>query len=288
MGQQPHERAAAAIRGLKRAQSTFGKRRFVTVEHPYNSWLWGFSLAEELNRGEFNYAVGSNCCWGGERVKWYALLNNSEEIHVHRPDCPGHENLRGYEVTLNPDGSLKFATEEEAEYKEAWCQAYAQGLRQQLDKLGWIDKALKIGRQKTFLKELTQSTQRLSVPSVAREVAIEVAQMEQSMHVGLERKHLREMARRTSIRGTDVRLLLGENGLETPYPAYRWLWHEVLAYAWREPRHINEGEGTAFNVMLRRRCKDPSKHEARYLNVVDSLVTRGAISKGRSPSKGMN
>jgi hypothetical protein len=61
-----------------------------------------------------------------------------------------------------------------------------------------------------------------------------------------------------------------------------------LAYAWREERHINEGEVGAFNVLLRRRAKDPSKHEMRYLNVVDSLVTRGAISKGRSPSRGMN
>lgn len=279
-----------ALRGLKRAKSTFGRRRFVTIEHPYNSWLWCFALAEELERDEFQYAIGSNCCWGGERVKWYALLNNSEEIHqaVHRPSCPGHDHLRGYEVSLNSDGSLRFATEEESEYKQAWCDAYAQGLKAQLVKLGWIEKALVAGRLKKIIKELQQSTQRLSDPAVALEVGREVAVLERGMQVGLERQHLREMARRTSIRGTDVRLLLGDNGLEAPYPAYRWLWHEVLAYAWREERHINEGEVGAFNVLLRRRAKDPSKHEMRYLNVVDSLVTRGAISKGRSPSRGMN
>eukprot|EP00435_Cladocopium_sp_Y103_P065153 s738_g27.t1 len=96
------------------------------------------------------------------------------------------------------------------------------------------------------------------------------------------------MARRTSIRGTDLRLLLGEENLEVPYPAYRWFWKEVLSYAWREARHINEGEICAFNVMLKRRAKDPSKHELRYLAIVDSMVTRGAVSKGRSPSRPLN
>ena len=137
-----------ALRGLKRASGVFGMRRYVTLEHPYNSWLWSFSLAEELSEGEFDYASGTNCCWGGDRVKWYALLNNSEEIHreVHRPLCEGHDNLRGYDVTLNPDGSLKFATEEEAEYKQAWCEAYARGLKAQLMKNGWIQKGLFEGR----------------------------------------------------------------------------------------------------------------------------------------------
>ena len=96
-----------ALRALKRAKSEFGRRRYVTVEHPYNSWLWSFALAEELVEDEFEYATGTNCCWGGDRIKWYALLNNSEEIHkeVHRPLCEGHESLRGYDVTLNPDPS---------------------------------------------------------------------------------------------------------------------------------------------------------------------------------------
>eukprot|EP00435_Cladocopium_sp_Y103_P059207 s283_g21.t1 len=261
-----------ALRGLKRAKGPFGKKRFVTVEHPYNSWLWCFTLAEELEQEDYQYAIGSNCCWGGERTKWYALLNNSEDIHnsVHRPLCPGHDNLRGYEVTLNDDGSLKFATEEESEYKVAWCDAYARGLKAQLMRLGWIERAIREGRLCKIAKELSQSTQRLSDPVVADEVGRQVELIEYGMREGMERAHLREMARRTSIRGTDVRLLMTDGVTEAPYPAYRWLWREVLAYAWRESRHINEGEVSAFNVMLRRRCKDPAKHEMRYLNVVDS------------------
>jgi len=42
-----------ALRGLRRGASTFGTRRYLSVEHPYNSWLWYLSLAEELVQGEF-------------------------------------------------------------------------------------------------------------------------------------------------------------------------------------------------------------------------------------------
>ena len=76
--------------------------------------------------------------------------------------------------------------------------------------------------------------------------------------------------------------------MEVPYPCYRWLWKEVLSYPWKEDRRINEGEISAFNVLLRRRAKDPSKHSMRYLAILDSLVSRGPISKGRSPSRPLN
>jgi hypothetical protein len=258
------------------------------VEHPYNSWLWYFSLIEELERAGYTFAVGTNCCWGGDREKWYALLNNAPEIQqeLDVPVCRGHEGLRGYEVSRNRDGSLHFATEEEAEYKPQWCEAYARGLKRQLHP--WIVRGLLDGRCRKLQKELEKSTARLSDPCVANTVANEIVLLEDGMGRGSEAAHLREMARRTSIRGTDLRLGLGVDNLEVPYPAYRWYWHEVLSYAWREERHINEGEVSAFNVMLKRRAKNPAKHELRYLAVVDSMVTRGAVSKGRSPSRALN
>lgn len=279
-----------ALRGLKRAKSTFGKRRFVTIEHPYGSWMWGFILAKELAEEDYQYEVGSNCCFGGDRVKWYGLLNNCEGIHeeVNHPYCPGHPGLLGYEASYNPDGSLHFATEEEAEYKPLWCQAYARGLRKHLEDLGWIQQSLVQGRARSIIKELEQATARLSHPDNINFVATEVAELEKNMAPGMERQHLRRMIRMTSIRGTDLRLMFGDNGIEVPYPAYRWLWQEVLSYKWREERRINEGELAAFNVMLRRRTRNPKKHEMRYLAILDSLVTRGAVSKGRSPSKGLN
>lgn len=279
---------AMALRGLKRAAGTFGRRRYVTVEHPYNSWLWYFSIVDELLGGEFEYAVGSNCCWGGLREKWHALLNNSPHIQreLHLPDCPGHEGLLPYEVTRNADGSLHFSTEEEAEYKGRWCAAYARGLKEQIRE--WIDRSQMDGRCKSIQWELEKSTHRLAEPDVANMAAQVIAQLEQQIVHGREAIHLREMARRLSIRGTDLRLLLGSDGTEVPYPAYRWYWEEVLSYAWKDERHINEGEVAAFIVMLKRRSKTPAKHEMRYISIVDSQVTRGAVSKGRSPSKGLN
>lgn len=90
-------------RGLRSCKSAFGQRRVVTVESPYNSWMWYFSMLDELLRGDYEYGAGSNCCWGGDAEKWYALLNNCEEIQqeLRRPNCPGHEGLRGYDVTYN-------------------------------------------------------------------------------------------------------------------------------------------------------------------------------------------
>lgn len=272
-----------ALRGLKRAKTPFGSERFLTMEHPYNSWLWYFNLVKELQSAGYQFAVGTACCFGGDREKWYALLNNSPAIHaeLHRPDCPGHQGLRGYGATRQPDGSLRFATEEESEYKQLWCQAYARGLRRELEHHGWISQSVRDGRRLKIQHELQQATERLKQPAVALAISAFVVELEAAMRRGQELTHLKEMARRTSIRGTDLRLLLGDNQMEVPYPAYRWLWKEVLAYGWREERHINEGEVSAFNTMLRRRAKDPAKHCTRYLAVVDSLVSRGAISKGR-------
>jgi hypothetical protein len=189
-------------------------------------------------------------------------------------------------VTRNDDGSLHFATEEEAEYKQLWCEAYARGLKRQIQ--SWIVRGLLDGRCRRVQQELVKSTARLSDPCVANTVANEIVLLEDGMGRGNEAAHLREMARRTSIRGTDLRLNLSADNLEVPYPAYRWYWHEVLAYAWKEERHINEGEVSAFNVMLKRRAKNPAKHVLRYLAVLDSMVTRGAVSKGRSPSRALN
>lgn len=71
-----------ALRGVRRAKSQFGASRFVTIERPYNSWLWYFNLVKELQQAGFTFASGSNCCFGGDREKWYALLNNSPAIQA--------------------------------------------------------------------------------------------------------------------------------------------------------------------------------------------------------------
>ena len=168
------------------------------------------------------------------------------------------------------------------------CQAYARGLRREGENRGWFAHAETRGREIILARELGQSTARLKDDKIASLVAEEVALLEVQMKPGLEVAHLQLMIRRTSIRGGDIKLFLWDSHQEIPYPAYRWRWNEVLSYAWNSERHINEGEVSAFNIMLRRRAKESKNHEMRYLAIVDSMVSRGAIGKGRSPSKPIN
>eukprot|EP00435_Cladocopium_sp_Y103_P060205 s905_g22.t1 len=184
-----------ALRGLKRMQGPFGESRYVTLEHPYDSWLWYFSIIEELRNAGFEFASGTYCCFGGQRTKWYALLNNSPEIQqeLDRPNCPGHDNLVGYEATVDDRGRIHYATAEESEYKPEWCAAYARGLKRQL--APWIERGLQDGRCRKLQKELASSTARLADPAVANAVANEVIHLEGGMTRGNEAAHLREMGR---------------------------------------------------------------------------------------------
>ena len=50
-------------------------------------------------------------------MKWFAILSDLPSLQRHLSmDCPGHPGLRSYEVEELPDGTLRFDTEEEAEY----------------------------------------------------------------------------------------------------------------------------------------------------------------------------
>lgn len=211
---------------------------------------------------------------------------------MNRPDCPGHENLRDYEVCKGPEGRLIFDTEEEAIYPRRWCTAYAKGLKCSLERTGKIPRAKFEGRCKSIMEDLGQSTRRLQSEAVQRNATEEIVHMENSMQTGREPEHLEEMIRRLSLRGTELKLHLqtdeGKEPQEIPYPAYRWLFRKVFSYRWHKDSHINIGELNAFISMLERRATQESKHSSRYLAIVDSMVVRRAVGKGRSPSKPMN
>ena len=128
---------AMAVKALKRGDQIKNDRtpRHWSLEHPKNSWLWEFTLAQQIEQAGFEKAIGSHCCFGGSREKWYAFCTSSEEVRSRlNVACPGHEGLLGYEVEELPDGSLHYPTEEESEYPWSLCLAYARGLRAQADK----------------------------------------------------------------------------------------------------------------------------------------------------------
>eukprot|EP00435_Cladocopium_sp_Y103_P038532 s906_g10.t1 len=241
---------------------------------------------------EFEYAVGSMCCIGGRREKWYGLLGNSPQIkeELDKPSCPGHSGLLGYGARRDASGRVIYDTEEEAEYPSGWCEAYARGLRRAIEEEGRHLETAYEGRKSWVMQELQESTSRLQEETTARLMAVDIVRMEKAMLPGKEEAHLKELLSRLTIRGTEVKLCLQENDVgEVPYPAYRWLFHKVFSFKWQDEEiHINEGELNAFLAMAERRASDRAKHASRYLAILDSQVVRSAIGKGRSPSRPIN
>ena len=65
-----------------------------------------------------------------------------------------------------------------------------------------------------------------------------------------------------------------------------WKWKTVIANTWeREGEHINQLEARAYVLALRWRLRSTKGVGTRFLHAVDSLVTMGAMVKGRSSSR---
>ena len=152
-----------AIKSLKRGAECQSQGISHTVENPWNSWMWEMQPAKQLEADSHPYACSSACCFGGAREKWTGVLANSQTVAlaVHKPNCPGHDGLRSYEVEERPDGTLHYPTEEEAEYPWKWCQQYAQGFLQDFNQQGFIEDTCRQGRLAWLESELAQATTRL-------------------------------------------------------------------------------------------------------------------------------
>eukprot|EP00438_Fugacium_kawagutii_P003576 Skav222553 [mRNA] locus=scaffold2837:372454:374148:- [translate_table: standard] len=101
-------------------------------------------------------AVFSNCCFGGRREKWTAVLTNSQRIYeaLNWPYC--HHGMQDdYQPYYDEYGYIRYPTEEEAEYPQQMCQAYAMALKEELVAKGrWPnDDRFRIGE---IAKELTK------------------------------------------------------------------------------------------------------------------------------------
>ena len=140
--------------------------------------------------------------------------------------------------------------------------------------------------------QLRGATRGLQQESAVRWAVEQTARFLQTMDAGQEQLHLRWLLRHVHHTGADVRLTAhGADELghrPGPYPAFRWLWREILAFKWKAPQHINILEISAFLTELRRRARDPLQHGQRFFSVVDSLVSYFVLSKGRSSSKRLN
>eukprot|EP00438_Fugacium_kawagutii_P025118 Skav230791 [mRNA] locus=scaffold312:65520:71347:+ [translate_table: standard] len=284
------------LKALRRGKERPRFKRWWTVEHPIRSWMWDFTLAKELDRDpEMVHSQGSCCCFGGEREKWFDFFGNLETLpaFLHR-DCPGHPNLRPYEVEERADGSLRFDTADEAEYPVGLCEAYATAFRRALDAKQYFEMVVQDEFERYYQHELEQSTSRLASAHVTKAVAYELTVQDYKLRPGKEAHHLKSLLRHATFRGTDVRLHLDLEGLEgtevheVPYLAMRWQWRTIMAYPWRQEGHINELEVNAVAVFLKRRARSQRQHSTKFFHVLDSSVSRGALAKGRSSSKRLN
>lgn len=282
-----------SLKGLTQRHKAGG---VASLEHPYNSFIWDTEEIERLRlSGDWYLSVYSHCCFGGERVKWTHLLHNSPYLHraLHKPDCPGHENLRQYRVHWSPDGQLSFDTSLEAEYPWGFCVTYAHALAAHLRAIT----PAPVGEYPYTLESLVYTqvrgaTRGLQDEAHVNRVVAAVCHTLQEMTEGNEGTHLQWLLRNVGLRGTDVRITVPDEQIQKevvhPYPAFRWLWRTVLSYPWSSEQHINLLEVTAVLTEFRRRLRDPTNIKLRFMNIVDSLVTYYAITKGRSGSKRLN
>ena len=234
-------------------------------------------------------AVFSNCCFGGQRQKWTAVLTNSRHIFeaLHKPDCD-HGLTQDYQPFYDQDGVIQYPTEMEAEYPQGMCQAYAQSLREEMLERGvWPEE--KAFRVRQLGNELVKYS-RFTGEELRTKVALHIFEMEEQLVTGKENEARHYLLQNGHYRGTDVRFAVEHQAQREliPYPAYRWLWRDTLSYRWKQEAHINELETQAMIAHVRRLLKEEDVQQVRLLIVIDSQVLFYAIGKGRSPAKRIN
>ena len=235
-------------------------------------------------------ATFSNCCHGGKRQKWTSILTNSREVFeaLNKEECE-HTDTASYQPYYDDGGVLRFPTEEEAEYPAELCAKYAQAVRKDLQNAQLLVDAKEEARVQQISSQLDKY-HRMTNPNLKEAIARRVAELERPLVNGNEQASLAELLRHGHYRGTDVRLFVefnDRNGL-VPYPAYRWLWRDVLSFKWKHSSHINEFEAQALVAHLKRILRDASNFGSRHMFIVDSQVLYFALGKGRSPSRRLN
>ena len=278
-----------ALKSISRCEELYSQEREFTLEHPYRSWMWYTKQAIALASKPGVYmAVFSNCCFGGRRKKWTAILTNNKWIFyaLHKPDCPHAYDDTDYQPYW--EGSrLRFPTEEEAEYPWKLCQVLAQALRVSYEERNLWDLSKPEERRLVISRDL-EKYNRTKDPEVRDAMVDRILQIEDLMQSGHEADHIMWLFRQGHYRGTDIRLTVGSPPQMVPYPALKWVWKECLSFRWKKDGHINELEAHALIAHLRRVTRSEVGNSARLIFVVDSQVIFFAVSKGRSPSTRLN
>ncbi|CAE6967009.1 unnamed protein product [Symbiodinium sp. CCMP2592] len=214
--------------------------------------------------------------------EWTTIVHNSPSLHavLEKKECERNHTRKG-----QPDDP-----ENNDPYPWDFCLVFMEGVYDELvalysEPFGARD--LTLG---TLMEhQLRGATKGLQDAAAVAWAAEQTVQFLETMDTHQELEHLKWLLRHAHHTGCDVRLTNRGDDVfghrPGPYPAFRWLWKDVLSYRWKEEQHINILELTAFLTELRRRARDPAEHGRSYFNVVDSLVCFYVLGKGRSSSK---
>ena len=281
-----------ALKSIARCKSRHEKGKLFSLEHPLNSFLWYMKATVELaGMPGVRLATFSNCCFGGQRTKWTTVMTNSKKLYeaLHWPHCQHAFSNQGYQPYYDEQGNIVFPTEEEAQYPEGLAQAYAKAIKEELSEAGMVPQGIEDARMATISSQLDKY-HRMDDPELKAAMAQRIMEMERSLEQGKEHEALRFLLRNGHYRGTDIRLSLVNQGQREliPYPAYRWLWRDVLSFRWKQEAHINELEAQALVAHVKRLLREKENQGRRFLVVLDSQVLYYAVGKGRSPSRRLN
>eukprot|EP00435_Cladocopium_sp_Y103_P075258 s153_g55.t1 len=95
---------------------------FLAIENPTNSHYWGTSPMQRLcNEQEHHYVTFHNCAHGGSRDKSTSLWVNDDWLDSLALLCDKQHSHKPWTTTLR-NGSVKFATSEEAAYPMLLCE----------------------------------------------------------------------------------------------------------------------------------------------------------------------
>ncbi|CAE7806385.1 unnamed protein product [Symbiodinium sp. CCMP2592] len=171
------------------------------------------------------------------------------------------------------------------DYPWLFCLVFMEGVHDELTQLYTVPFGNKAETLESLMYHQLRGATRGLEDSLAVDWAVtQCVKFLDTMDSGQEAQHLAWLRRHTYHTGCDVRLT--DRGTDVvgcrpgPYPAFRWLWRDVLSYKWKQPQHINVLELTAFLAELRRRSRDQAQHGKRFFCVLDSLVTFYVLGKG--------
>ncbi|CAE7375548.1 unnamed protein product [Symbiodinium sp. CCMP2592] len=276
--------AKRAVNGLLQAHR---RGRFASLEHPFDSYLWDIPEVKPLYGGEWFWSTFALCCHGGDREEWLTVVHNSASLHavLHKPQCDGHQEAVVPSSHVDPENN--------DEYPWLFCLVFMEGVHDELSQLYTVPFGNKAETLESLMHhQLKGATRGLQDATAVDWAVTQCVKFLDSMDTGQEAQHFAWLLRHTYHTGCDVRLTDRGNDVvgsrPGPYPAFRWLWRDVLSYKWKQPQHINVLELTAFLAELRRRSRDQAQHGRRFFCIVDSLVTFYVLGKGRSSSKRLN